>query len=50
MPHLPLLVWIVLGVIPVVVALVLVVEAKVVRPSLDEERPGRKRLDAKQPD
>ena len=41
MAQIPLFVLIVLGVIPVVAAMLLTVEAKVVRPAIEEERLSR---------
>jgi hypothetical protein len=38
MPHLPVFLWIVLAIIPVVIGLLLYVEATVVRPSIEAER------------
>jgi hypothetical protein len=38
MPHLPVVLWIVLAIIPVVIGVLLHVEATVVRPSIKDER------------
>ena len=38
MPHLPVFLWIVFAIIPVVIGLLLLVEATVVRPSIEAER------------
>ena len=38
MPHLPVFLWIVLAISPVVIGLLLLVEATVVRPSIEAER------------
>lgn len=41
MPHLPVFAWIVLAIIPVVIGLLLHVEATVVRPANEAERRAR---------
>jgi hypothetical protein len=40
MPHLPVFLWIVLAIIPVVIGFLLYVEATVVKPSIEAERRG----------
>jgi hypothetical protein len=38
MPQIPLILWIIAGLVPVMIAIVLAVEAWVVRPSIEDER------------
>ena len=38
MPHLPVIIWIVLAIVPAAVGFLLLVEQRVVRPSIEAER------------
>jgi hypothetical protein len=42
MPHIPLILWIVIGLVPVMFAIVMAVETWVIRPSIEDERHSRR--------